>query len=105
MQAERATWQCNHVRAEAERQVRSHAAVPHFLVDEFVDDVVARVLSPELSVSLTPRREIVEPAELRPFGRLIRVRDRWVAAVQLDRDPRRRAARTRPCRPLRRPRC
>ena len=65
IQAERATWQCNHVRAEVERQVRSHAAVPHFLVDEFVDDVVARALSPELSVSLTPRREVAEPTALR----------------------------------------
>jgi conjugative relaxase-like TrwC/TraI family protein len=65
IQAERATWQCNHVRAEAERQVRSHSAVPHPLVDEFVDDVVARVLSPELSVALTPRRQVVEPVELR----------------------------------------
>lgn len=64
MQSERATWQCNHVRAEVERQVRRHAVVPDLLVDELVDDVV-RVLSPELWVSLTPCREIGEPAALR----------------------------------------
>ena len=65
IQAERATWQSNHVRAEAERQVRRYAAVPHFLMDQFVDDVVARVLSPAMSISLTPHRETDEPAALR----------------------------------------
>jgi conjugative relaxase-like TrwC/TraI family protein len=65
IQAERATWQSNHVRAETERQVRRYAAVPHFLMDQFVDDVVARVLSPTMSISLTPHRETDEPAALR----------------------------------------
>jgi conjugative relaxase-like TrwC/TraI family protein len=65
IQAERATWQSNHVRAEAERQVRCSAAVPHVLMDQFVDDVVARTLSPALSIALTPHRETDEPTALR----------------------------------------
>jgi conjugative relaxase-like TrwC/TraI family protein len=65
IQGERATWQSNHVHAEAERHARRHATVPQFLLDQFVDDVVARVLSPALSVSLTPQRDTDEPAALR----------------------------------------
>lgn len=68
LEHDRATWQVNHVRAETERFVRSHDAVPDFRIDELdslVDTVVEHVLSPRLSVPLTARPEIDEPAILR----------------------------------------
>ena len=68
LEHDRATWQLNHVRAETERQVRSHAAVPDFRadqLDQLVDTVVEQVLSPALSVPLTARPQLEEPAMLR----------------------------------------
>jgi DNA primase catalytic core len=64
VQSSRAVWQENHVRAEAERRVRA-AGIPLVDVDRAVDDVVARALSPELSVPLDSAEPIGEPAALR----------------------------------------
>ncbi|MDT4900754.1 MAG: hypothetical protein QOJ78_1684, partial [Pseudonocardiales bacterium] len=61
VQASRATWQEHHVRAEAERACRRHAAVPDFLVDAVTD----RVLSPANSVLLTVASAVDEPGQLR----------------------------------------
>jgi len=63
VQAERASWQQNHVRAEAERRARA-AGVRLAEVDGFVDDVVTHVLS-KLSVGLGAVEPVVEPAGLR----------------------------------------
>ena len=68
LERDRATWQVNHVRAETERQVRCLAAVPDFSIaglDSLVDTIVDRVLSPALSVPLTARPQLDEPAILR----------------------------------------
>ncbi|WP_375489903.1 MobF family relaxase [uncultured Jatrophihabitans sp.] len=68
LETERATWQVNHVRAETERQVRCHDAVPDFRADQLdnvVDTVVQQVLSSTLSVPLTARPQLDEPAILR----------------------------------------
>ena len=68
LEHDRATWQINHVRAETERQVRCHDAVPDFRADQLdhiVETVVEQVLSPALSVSLTARSQLDEPAILR----------------------------------------
>ena len=64
VQGERANWQTNHIRAETERFVRREAAVPDFQISE-LDKLFDHVLSPTLSVALTPRREIDEPAQQR----------------------------------------
>ncbi len=61
VQASRAAWQEHHIRAEAERECRSLAAVPEFLVDQ----VTERALSPACSVLLTVPPTIDEPHELR----------------------------------------
>ncbi|CAN5643179.1 hypothetical protein BH10ACT8_BH10ACT8_25590 [soil metagenome] len=63
VQSSRAVWQENHVRAEAERRVRA-AGIPLVDVDRAVDDVVARALSPKLSVPLDSAEPIGEPAAL-----------------------------------------
>src|SRR4051794_3226937 len=67
--SERATWQENHVRAEAERQVRA-ARIRLTDVDRAVDAVVTAALSPPLSIRMdggvTPGRRVAEePAALR----------------------------------------
>ncbi|MGB8385860.1 MAG: AAA family ATPase, partial [Dermatophilaceae bacterium] len=65
--AGRATWQSWHVRAEAERQTRAHPAtttLPRAGVDTLVEQVVAAVLAPAVSVALS--RE--DPADLAAGG-------------------------------------
>ncbi len=52
IEAGRSTWQVWHVRSEAERQVRANAPAG-VDVDAVVDEVVARVLHPDQSVTLT----------------------------------------------------
>ncbi len=64
VQNERATWQANHIRAEAERRVRA-AGVRLGDIDRAVDTVVTRALSPKLSVPLDSAEPITEPAALR----------------------------------------
>jgi DNA primase catalytic core len=64
VQASRAVWQENHVRAEAERRVRA-AGVTLGEVDRAVDAIVARALSPKLSLPLDSAEPIREPAALR----------------------------------------
>ena len=64
MSGSRSTWQMWHVRAEAERRTRTAGfALPD--VDDAVDRVVARALSPAHSVSLAGPELIVEPDVLR----------------------------------------
>ncbi len=60
----RSTWQVWHVRAEAERRART-AGVGLLDLDRAVDQVVARALSPALSVSLARTEPVKEPAILR----------------------------------------
>ena len=65
--AGRATWQSWHVRAEAERQTRAHPATTTLTragVDALVEQVVAAVLAPAVSVALS--RE--DPADLAAGG-------------------------------------
>ncbi len=64
VQASRAVWQENHVRAEAERRVRA-AGVRVGEVDRAVDAIVARALSPTLSLPLDSAEPSSEPAGLR----------------------------------------
>jgi DNA primase catalytic core len=68
VQNERATWQANHVRAEAERQARA-AGVRHADLDRAVDRIVASALSPARSILLDERDAITaaggDPAKLR----------------------------------------
>jgi len=59
----RATWQEHHVRAETERQVRM-AGVRLADLDQAVGAVVARALSPQLSLALDSSEPVSEPAEL-----------------------------------------
>jgi DNA primase catalytic core len=60
----RSTWQMWHVRAEAERRARTAGFAP-LDVDDAVERVVARALSPAHSVSLAGPELIGEPAILR----------------------------------------
>jgi conjugative relaxase-like TrwC/TraI family protein len=65
----RATWQENHVRAEAERQIRA-AGLRLTDIDRAVDAVVTAALSPRLSIRMdggvtSGRRAADEPAALR----------------------------------------
>lgn len=62
VQSSRATWQVNHVRADAERQARA-AAIGLTDLDRAVDAVVDRVLS--LSTPIGRREPVTEPAALR----------------------------------------
>ncbi|WP_166503791.1 MobF family relaxase [Modestobacter italicus] len=64
MASVRATWQENHVRAEAERRTRA-AGITLPDVDRAVDAVVAAALSPRLSIRLGTQEPITEPAALR----------------------------------------
>ncbi|HEX8081454.1 MAG TPA: MobF family relaxase [Jatrophihabitans sp.] len=64
VQSSRAVWQDNHVRAEAERRVRA-AGIRLGDVDHAVDRVVAKALSPALSLSLDSAESVTEPAVLR----------------------------------------
>ena len=64
VQSSRAVWQENHVRAEAERRVRA-AGVRLSDVDRAVDALVARALSPTLSLPLDSAEPISEPAAFR----------------------------------------
>ena len=65
---ERATWQANHVRAEAERVVRA-AGVRYADLDRAVNDIVTTALDPALSILLDERDPITaagkDPATLR----------------------------------------
>jgi DNA primase catalytic core len=61
---ERATWQQNHIRAEAERQARA-AGIRLADLDHAVDAVVREALSPIRSIALDTREHIAEPALLR----------------------------------------
>ncbi|WP_243763444.1 MobF family relaxase [Allobranchiibius sp. CTAmp26] len=63
MESRRATWQVWHLRAEAERQIRSMGALPQHAAD-LVEQLVAGALA--LSVSLRrPEHDVVEPPLLR----------------------------------------
>ncbi|TQN43715.1 DNA primase catalytic core [Blastococcus colisei] len=62
VQSSRATWQVNHVRAEAERQARA-AAIRLTDLDGAIDAVVDRALS--LSTPLGSREPVTEPPALR----------------------------------------
>jgi DNA primase catalytic core len=62
VQSSRATWQVNHVRAEAERQARA-AAIRLTDLDGAIDAVVDRALS--LSTPLGSREPVTEPRALR----------------------------------------
>ena len=62
--AQRATWQVWHVRAEAERVVRTAALAPA-VVDAAVAAVTAAALSPALSIPLGEPDPMTEPPELR----------------------------------------
>ncbi|TYP87414.1 MobF family relaxase [Blastococcus xanthinilyticus] len=62
VQSSRATWQVNHVRAEAERQARA-AAIRLIDLDGAIDAVVDRALF--LSTPLSSREPVAEPAALR----------------------------------------
>jgi DNA primase catalytic core len=62
VQSSRATWQVNHVRAEAERRARA-AAIGLTDLDRVVDAVVDRALS--LSTTLGSREPVTEPPALR----------------------------------------
>ena len=61
---DRATWQPNHVRAEAERQARA-AGIRLADLDKAVDAVVSDALSPARTVALTTHDNIAEPDLLR----------------------------------------
>ncbi|TFV88127.1 toprim domain-containing protein [Blastococcus sp. CT_GayMR20] len=62
--AQRATWQLWHVRAEAERVVRTAALAPEE-VDAAVAGITERALSPALSIPLGDPDPAVEPPQLR----------------------------------------
>ncbi len=64
VRAGRATWQETHVRAETERLCRTHN-VPLAVLDYAVNAVVARALSPAVSVRLSGPDRFTEPAALR----------------------------------------
>jgi len=64
VQTSRATWQQAHIRAEAERAVRT-ANLPLARVDAAVERVVAAVLSPASSLPLGMPEPVSEPAALR----------------------------------------
>jgi len=64
VQTGRATWQEAHVRAEAERAVRT-ANLPVARVDAAVERVVAAALSPARSLALGMQEPVSEPAALR----------------------------------------
>ena len=68
VQSARATWQANHVRAEAERHARA-AGVRYADLDRAVDRIVAEALSPARSILLDERDRITaaggDPAKLR----------------------------------------
>ena len=67
VQSERATWQTNHVRAEAERLART-AGVRYADLDRAVDQIVAAALAPARSILLDERDPITaagkDPAKL-----------------------------------------
>jgi DNA primase catalytic core len=62
--AHRSTWQVWHVRAEAERQVRTQAPAGAD-VDALVERVVGTVLHPDRSIALTPGDPVPVPDALR----------------------------------------
>ncbi len=64
VQSSRATWQQAHVRAEAERAVRT-ANLPLARVDAAVERIVAAALSPACSLPLGVHEPVSEPAALR----------------------------------------
>jgi DNA primase catalytic core len=64
VQANRATWQVWHVRAEAERQARE-AGIPLTKLDAVVNEVVTQALSANHSVRLGASDPVSEPAALR----------------------------------------
>jgi len=64
VQTSRATWQQAHVRAEAERAVRT-ANLPVARVDAAVERIVAAALSPARSLPLGMHEPVSEPAALR----------------------------------------
>jgi DNA primase catalytic core len=68
VQSQRATWQANHIRAEAERHARA-AGVRYADLDLAVDRIVAEALSPARSILLDERDAITaaggDPAKLR----------------------------------------
>jgi len=64
VQSSRATWQQAHVRAEAERAVRT-ANLPLARVDAAVERIVAAALSPACSLPLGVHEPVSEPATLR----------------------------------------
>ena len=64
VQSSRAVWQENHVRAEAERRVRA-AGIRLGDVEHAVDTIVAKALSPVLSLSLDSAEPVSEPPALR----------------------------------------
>jgi conjugative relaxase-like TrwC/TraI family protein len=64
VQNERATWQVNHIRAEAERRVRA-VGVRLSDVDLAVEQVIARALSPKLSLPVDSAEPGNEPTALR----------------------------------------
>ncbi len=64
VQSQRATWQEAHVRAEAERCIRS-ARIGLHDVDDAVERIVAAALSPALSMALGTQEPVSEPAALR----------------------------------------
>jgi conjugative relaxase-like TrwC/TraI family protein len=64
VQTSRATWQQAHVRAEAERAVRT-ANLPLARVDAAVERIVAAALSPACSLPLGVHEPVSEPAALR----------------------------------------
>jgi len=64
VQSSRATWQQAHVRAEAERAVRT-ANLPLARVDAAVERIVAAALSPACSLPLGVPEPVSEPAALR----------------------------------------
>jgi len=64
VQSSRATWQQAHVRAEAERAVRT-ANLPLGRVDAAVERIVAAALSPVCSLPLGVHEPVSEPAALR----------------------------------------
>jgi len=64
VQTSRATWQQAHVRAEAERAVRT-ANLPLARVDAAVEAIVAAALSPARSLPLGLHEPVSEPAALR----------------------------------------
>jgi TrwC relaxase len=64
LQATHPTWQIWHLHAEAERQTRE-AAIPLDELENAVDRVIDRVLTPAYSTRLGPNDPITEPPQLR----------------------------------------